>query len=171
MPSSSSPLSARPETKPPAPLLSRQRGFGPASQVAAGTKMKGPSEGHLWQSAQPSLAAVGPAVPQGLPPTAPTQGSLCECQRRSSPANPQGLPSFPFALQVLEKYPVFKECSGPGPDWPDLWQVVKSFMPFNLGNNADNTSPPSPAYWELNPRPSHYVQLPVARLSSNLLRL
>lgn len=41
-----------PETKPPARLLSRQLGLGPASQMAAETQMKRFSEDCLWLSAQ-----------------------------------------------------------------------------------------------------------------------
>lgn len=60
-----------PETKPPAPLPSRQLGFGPASQVAAGTQMKGPSEGCLWQSAQTRPGSPAPSCPTRPPSTVP----------------------------------------------------------------------------------------------------
>lgn len=62
-----------PDTKLPVLLPSRQLGFEPASQVAAGTQMKEPLPGCLWHSAQPDPAALGPSCPTKHPafPTPP----------------------------------------------------------------------------------------------------
>ncbi|OBS72558.1 hypothetical protein A6R68_12868 [Neotoma lepida] len=53
-------------TKLPAPILPKLLGFVPASQVAAGTQMKGPSESYLWQNAQPRLGSFEPRCPSSI---------------------------------------------------------------------------------------------------------
>lgn len=99
-----------PETKLPAPLLSRLLGFGPAGQVAAGTQMKEPSQGRLWQSAQPSPAqprpgSPGPSCRSEHPATTPAQGSLCEFCSGGDPCQPTRTLFPSLRPTPFEEYP------------------------------------------------------------------
>lgn len=131
------PLFVLPETKLPAPLLSRQLGFEPASQVAAGTQMKGSLDGCLWPSAQPSTA-------QAWQPWAQlSHKAACHWSHTRLPLwdPPQGRPlpnhkdPLPFSLLPtgLRKIQILREWSRAGPSWPDSGPgTLESFVPFNL---------------------------------------
>lgn len=113
-----------PKIKPRAPLLSRLLGFGPASQVAAGTQMKGPSEGCLWLSAQPSSTEAWQPWAQLSHKTSWNHSHTrlplwVLLQGRPVPTHKDPL-SFPLLLARLRNTQVLREWSRAGAEWPDL---------------------------------------------------
>lgn len=139
------PLFVLPETKLPAPLLSRRLGFEPASQVAAGTQMKGSSEGCLWPSAQHSTA-------QAWQPWAQlSHKASCHRSHTRLPlwASQQGRPlpshkdplAFPLLRTSLRNMQVLREWAWAGPGWPDFGPgTLESFVPVNLQNSTGSSA-------------------------------
>lgn len=68
----------------------------------------------------PRLAALGPAVPQGLLPPLPHKTPIVSSAARETYANPQDPLSFPLLLACLKHTQVLREWSRAGPEWPDL---------------------------------------------------